>query len=91
MVKYKNIAVFTDWTFKEYATADCVENYLGKCRVDLLRNLYKRGHDEIAKKPEAMEHSHSGIYNTEIYSGKVNTNSSVAIIFFYNTVFIKKI
>lgn len=46
---------------KNSAAADSVENDLGKCRVDLLRNLYKRGHDERAKTPEAMEHSLSGL------------------------------
>lgn len=46
---------------KNSVAADCVEKDFGKHWAELFINLYEKGHDERAKKPEAAEHSHSGI------------------------------
>lgn len=55
--KYTNAAGFTGCAFKKFCNCRySVEKDFGKHWLDLFINLYKRGHEERAKKPEAAEH-----------------------------------
>lgn len=87
--KYTNAAGFTGYAFKKLCNCRySVEKDFGKHWLDLFINLYKRGHEERAKKPEAAEHY---IIHRFTSVGGMSTSYFSSYHSVYQSVFIKNL